>query len=378
MTYHSAVAGARPHPALVLIRACALVSLAFSVMTAVEYYGGAGTFCSEASDCARVRLFAGELGLLLPALGVLSFTTLFVLTLPRGRLLARAAAVTALVGTLAAAYFIYLQSTIGAWCSLCLVVDSSAIVAGLAGLWLLARTPADEAALGPGLISYWWAPFWIAVFAPVAYGTTLQDPEVPAAITELYEDGRVNVVELADFECPYCRAMHPVLRAAIEASGEDVHLVRITYPLSFHENARPASAAYYCAVAQGQGEAMADRLFEGELDRRTYLAHAEALGLDHAAFEACLEDEATEARIQEDLDRVDRFGMRGLPMVFIGARTQRGFAPGWGPEVFVEPIEAAARGEGRRIRYWPSIALVVLTALGVLVPWRAGRKPAAN
>ncbi len=376
MTYHSAVAGARPHPALVAIRGLALIALAFSTMAAVEYYGGGGTFCSEAGDCARVRFMAGDLGMVLPAFGVLAFTTLFALTLPKGRGFARIAAVAALCGALVAAYLIYVQSGLGAWCWLCLVTDSSAILAGAAGAWLLARTPADEAVLGPGFATFWWAPFWIAVLGPVIYGTTLQDPPIPHEIRELYVDGAVNVVELADFECPYCRAMHPVLRTAIEESGEEVHLVRITYPLSFHERARPASAAYYCAVAEGQGEAMADRLFAGDLSRESFLTYARNLELDVAAFEACLGAEATEARIQEDLDRVDAFGMQGLPMVFIGDRTQRGFAPTWGPEVFREPIEAAARGEGQRIRWWPSAALVVLLVLSVVIPLRARRAAA--
>ncbi|MCA9609379.1 MAG: thioredoxin domain-containing protein [Myxococcales bacterium] len=377
MTYHSAVAGARPHPALVAIRACALVSLAFSVMAAVEYYGGGGTFCSEAGDCARVRFMAGDLGMLLPAFGALAFTTLFALTLPKGRGFARIAAVAAVCGGLVAAYLIQMQSSLGAWCWLCLVTDSSAVLAAVAGAWLLARTPSDVAQLGPGFVTFWWAPFWIAVFGPVIYGTTIQDPPIPSQITELYEDGKVNVVELADFECPYCRAMHPVLRQAIEESGADVHLVRITYPLSFHERARPASAAYYCAVAEGQGEAMADRLFGGDLDRPSYLTYARDLGLDVDAFETCLDADSTEARIQEDLDLVDEFGMQGLPMVYIGGRTQRGFAPTWGPEVFAEPLEAAAHGEGRRIRWWPSVALLVLLGVSLWFPIRERRAPMA-
>ncbi|MCB9596737.1 MAG: thioredoxin domain-containing protein [Sandaracinaceae bacterium] len=377
MTYHSAVAGARPHPALIVIRACALLSLGFCVMTAIEYYGGGGTFCSEEGDCAQVRaaaaIYFGELGLLLPAIGALSFTTLFALTLPKGRAFARIAAVCAVIGMIPAAYLIYVQAALGAWCWLCTVIDSSALVAGAMGIWLLARTPADAATLGPGFITFWWAGFWIAVFAPLIYGTTMQDPPVPSEVTALYEDGKVNVVEIADFECPYCRAMHPVLREAIEQSGEDVHLVRIVYPLRFHVDARPASAAYFCAVNEDEGEAMADLLFGGELDRATYLAHARTLGLDAEAFEACLDDPATEARIQQDLDAVDAFGMHGLPTVYIGQWTQRGFSPTWGPDVFVEPLHAAARGEGRRIRYWPTGALIVLLALSILVPLRARR-----
>ncbi|MBX3273364.1 MAG: thioredoxin domain-containing protein [Sandaracinaceae bacterium] len=368
--------GARPHPALVIIRACALVSLAFSVATAIEYYGGGGTFCSEAGDCARVRAYAmhvHEHGIFLPIAGVVSFTLLFALTLPKGRTFARVAAACALLGAVAAGALVYVQASLGAWCWLCMAIDSSALVAGSAAAWLLAQTPEDPDTLGPGLSTTWWAGFWIAALAPVVYGATLQDPELPAQIRALHREGAVNIVELADFECPYCRLMHPALRAAIEQSGHDVNLVRLTYPLRFHENARPASIAYYCAVAQGQGEPMADRLFEGPLDRETYLAHARALSLHEASFTACLDDPATDARVQEDMALVDRIGMQGLPTVYIGARVQRGFPPGGGPEVFAASIEAVAQGEGRRVRYWPSILLVLLVGASVVWPLRARR-----
>jgi len=359
---------------MILLRLGALTALAFSVAAALEYYGAGGTFCSAAGDCTRVRYLAGDLGLLLPGLGVLSFTTLFALSMLKGRVMARITAICAAMGALGAAYLVYLQSTFGAWCWLCLVIDTSAMIAGAAGIWLLAKTPEDESQLGPGLISFWWAPLWVVIFAPIIYGATIQDEPISSAITDLYQDDVVNIVEMADFECPYCRAMHPVLREAIEESGEDVHLVRIVVPLEFHERARPASAAYFCADREGRAEEMADELFGGtELSDASFVASAGAIGLNLAAFEACLEGEAIQARIEEDLALAERAGGGGLPTVYVGARTYRGFAPNGGPEPYIAAIAAAANGEGRRMRWWPSIAMLLLVTLSIVGPLRSRR-----
>lgn len=358
------------HLALILIRALALVALAFSLSTAVEYYANPGTFCSATGDCARVRFMARELGLLLPAVGTMAFTTLFVLSLMPGKLFARITAGCAIVGALGAAYLIYLQSTWGAWCWLCLVIDSSTLAMGACGVWLLVTMPDDEAALGGGFMTYWWAPFWLAVFGPLTFGLTFVDAGLPDAVTALYDDDAdVNIVEMADFECPFCRAMHPNLRAAVEQTDAEVNLVRVVVPLSFHAHARPAAAAYFCAVEQDQGEAMADELFEGELERADFMAYAGALGLDLEAFEACLDAESTDARIDEDFARWEAADNPGLPTVFIGARTHRGFAPDSGPTQFVASIEAAEAEAGGRVRYWPGAAMIVLFLASLFIPW---------
>jgi len=363
------------HLALVLIRLLALVALAFSISTAVEYYANPGTFCSATGDCARVRFMARELGALLPAIGTMAFTTVFVLSVMKGKVVARVTAGCAIVGALGAAYLVYLQSTWGAWCWLCLVIDSSTLAMGACGVWLLATMPDDADALGPGFMTYWWAPYWLAVFGPITFGTTFIDAAVPDEVADLYDaDAEVNIVELADFECPFCRAMHPNLRAAIEQTDAEVNLVRVVVPLSFHAHARPAAAAYFCAVEQDHGEAMADELFGGELERDDFMAYAGAMGLDLEAFETCLDAESTEERIEEDLARWEAAGNPGLPTVFIGAQIHRGFAPDSGPGAFIASIEAAEAEQGARVRYWPGVLMCALFLGSLFMVWFVRRR----
>lgn len=364
------------HPSVLALRFAALGALAFSAATAVAYFGPSHELCAPGGGCDQVRHSGvGQLfGNLLPVVGILAYSAVFAGALIERRGTLRGFAALAVVGALGAVAFLALQGlVIGAWCWLCVGVDTFAILAGVAGGWVLASGAGDPEG-SRSFVSPWWGLWWLA-FAPIAWAMTFPEPEVPAAVRELYDPSAdVNVVEMADFECPYCRAMNPELEAALEATDADVHLVRLMVPLSFHEHARGAAAAYFCAQRQERGEPMATRLFEAEdLRREGLVATARALALDVEAFEACLDDPAIDARIEEDLARAERAGMRGLPSVYIGERTIVGFMPGYEAE-YRAAVASARRGEGRRVWFAPGIVLLAIALLAAAVGGRIWRR----
>lgn len=368
--YDSAVH--RPHPALMVLRGAVLVALAFSMASLIEHSTRGGTFCAPGGGCHEVAR-ADFLGGKLPLIGVIAFTVLFVMSSMKGARVALATSGSALLGGVAALYFIYVQGVvIGHWCWLCVTVDVSALVAAGAGAFILAKK-IDHERLAEGLLNPWWAAFWIAALGPTVLAATVQDPPLPEAIMELHDgSAEVNIVEMADFECPFCKAMHPVLREAIEESGADVNLVRIVVPLEFHEHARGAARAYHCAG--DESEAMADALFAtNDLTRDGLAACAETVGLDPVEFEACLDDEATDVRVQEDIDLAHRAEMRGLPSVYIGDWAMVGFDASAGSAPYVSAIAAARGGSGGRVRYWPGVLMAVLAGGGLVIGLRAQR-----
>jgi protein-disulfide isomerase len=152
-------------------------------------------------------------------------------------------------------------------------------------------------------------------------------PPVPVQIRELYVAGKINVVEFADFQCPYCRRVHPILKGLVSAYGDQVAFTRLHKPIENHQYALGAAHAAICAEEQGQAEAMADMLFEGELGEDHYLAYAKRLGLDRGAFEACLTSPGTQARVEADVARFEAAGLRGLPTTFIGDQKVIGAKP---------------------------------------------------
>lgn len=373
-------------PFLVAHRLASLVALAFSAASAVDYYGPSPRFCEAGGGCELVHdsEIGQTIGVFLPGLGLAVYTALLALSLaPRGRW-RRAGLWLGLLGAQGAAAFLVVQgAVIGAWCWLCVGVDSAAIVAGVAVVLAgrfgeLNRPPeATETRAKPWWRSAWWAAWVVAVAAPIAWGLTAPGSPIPEVVRARYVNGAVNVVILSDPECPFCRRLHPVLDAAIEASAADGaphHVERVLVPLSFHLLAREAARAIYCAEDAGQGDAMRERVYtDDDLSRRALFTHAAALGLPGDAFARCMDAAETDARVEAGVDFARAAGMRGLPTVFIGERTILGFDPGAGAAPYEEAL-AAARVEGGPTRpVWP-FAAIALVAVALALTSRPRTK----
>ena len=93
------------------------------------------------------------------------------------------------------------------------------------------------------------------------------------------------------------------------------------FPLeSIHKFARKASEAFWCANEQGKGAEMHNRLFanQQQLQPEALGKHAEALGLDVPAFQACLDSGKYTAKINASLKEGQNAGVTGTPAFFLG------------------------------------------------------------
>ncbi len=166
--------------------------------------------------------------------------------------------------------------------------------------------------------------------------------------------------------------MNPVLESVLaNVHDRPVNFVRVIVPLPFHEHARDAAKAYYCAVRMDRGDAMADALFSAEdLSRASTIRIAEGLGLDAGTFESCLDDPRIEERIRADERLAEQSHNEGLPTAYIGDRELIGFDVRRGAAPIQEAVDAAIAGEGARVRVWP----FVLVAIAALVALFWGRR----
>jgi protein-disulfide isomerase len=333
-----------------VLRASAVIAAAFSSAAAVDYYGGGHAFCASGSGCDAVRHSAlgQSIGLGLPAVGMLGFAAVALLSLSSRASIRLLAKVAALTGAAAGAVLLALQmAAVGSFCSLCVGVDLAAVVCGAAA-WVMLRDreqrrdgPAGSTAARSATI----LSLLLALVAPIAWA--LWAPrEVPAYIRSLGVAGKINVIELSDFECPYCRALHPVLEHALEPYADRVHFVRKPFPLPSHRHARDATRAYVCALEQdrGKAEALAGELFEAPRpDATTASRFAGILGLDTVALDACVRAPATDARIDREMERIRGSDFHGLPTVWIGERVIEGFNAEAGAAPYSAALEHAAR-----------------------------------
>jgi len=130
--------------------------------------------------------------------------------------------------------------------------------------------------------------------------------------------------------------------------GSKVRLVWKDFPLmSIHPQAFKASEAAHCAGDQGKYWEYHDRLFDNQkaMDVDSLKKHAAALGLDAAAFDACLDSGKHAPRVRAGLEAGMRLGVSSTPSVFINGRLLTGAQPF---EAFQAVIDDELQRAGQR------------------------------
>jgi predicted DsbA family dithiol-disulfide isomerase len=314
-----------------------------------------------------VHRAAGRLAPFIPFVGIGGFTLLLASSLSRRELVARAMLPLSVAGGLVAAALLAFQAfVIHKWCKLCVGVDSAAVVAAVAAFASMrpgaGELPSERRGwLWPGA-----ALFTLAL--PFVYAFAVPAPPVPKQIAALWVPGKINVVEFADFQCPFCRQLHPEMLEVLGEYGDRVHFVRLNMPLTSHSQARDAARAYCCADEQGKAATMADALFTAKsLAPADCAKLAESLGLSMPAYAACVASPKTDARIDAEIATVRAAGLDGLPTVWIDDQKLLGLRPI--DDVRAAFARAASAGSAKGGQPWGVIAgfAVVLGVLGVIV-----------
>ncbi|PIO00399.1 disulfide bond formation protein DsbA [archaeon CG10_big_fil_rev_8_21_14_0_10_43_11] len=153
----------------------------------------------------------------------------------------------------------------------------------------------------------------------------------------------VTIVEFSDFQCPYCARFYSETLPQIVANYINTGKAKLVYrdfPLSFHENAQKAAEAAECADEQGMFWQMHDTLFENQnaLGVASLKQYAKDLGLDSAAFDACLDSGSMTAETLADMQAGQSVGISGTPGFYVNDQLISGAQPF---SVFEQAIEAA-------------------------------------
>ncbi|HVJ86868.1 MAG TPA: vitamin K epoxide reductase family protein [Caulifigura sp.] len=248
---------------LFLVRFLAIVAIVVASAMVVDQFTITAPFCGGDQGCGAVTstAYGRPFGVPLSVLGLSAFIGYLGLSLLSGRtsriVLGWASIVAGAVGL---GLILVQRFVVKQFCPLCVIIDSSALLMALTDcVWPLAQaTPAA------GRRAPWIATAVTLVAAPFVWLQFQPDPVAPDYVREKWVAGKVNVIEVLDFDCIYCRDTHPVLKKVLAKDGVDVHFVRIPLALDTTGLSREAGRIYLAAEQNGQGEPTADRLMEGE------------------------------------------------------------------------------------------------------------------
>ena len=171
------------------------------------------------------------------------------------------------------------------------------------------------------------------------------DPVAPTIAPQGHD---VTIVFFSDYQCPYCRKVHPVLEALMREDRK-VKLVHRDWPIfgtASTEAARAAIASRY----QGKHAAFNDALMrsQGRLSSESIRAAADRAGVDWARLQADLHQHRSE--IDQTLGRSSRYaammGLSGTPAMLVGNY----LIPGAVDVPNMREIVAMARSQGQQAR----------------------------
>jgi protein-disulfide isomerase len=169
------------------------------------------------------------------------------------------------------------------------------------------------------------------------------------------ESAPIWLVEVSDFQCPFCKQWHDQSFATIDreyVQTGKVRLAYLNYPLtSIHKNAQAAAEAAMCASVQGKFWPLHESLFDSQAQwegaenpMATFDSLAVAAGANRTAWNQCMTSHATAPLIEADRDRTSQAGVRSTPTFFIGDRRLEGAYPVDSFRVAIDAAIARARG----------------------------------
>jgi protein-disulfide isomerase len=143
----------------------------------------------------------------------------------------------------------------------------------------------------------------------LAKGARLGSPDAP-----------VQLIEFADFECPFCASFHTTWDTVRQKYPTQISLTYVHYPIEGHRFAEPAARVAECAGEQGKFEAMHARLYEWQkqMGLKPWSAFATEAGVpDLTAFESCVQRTEPITKVIEGHELGDELGVHGTPTVII-------------------------------------------------------------
>jgi protein-disulfide isomerase len=133
---------------------------------------------------------------------------------------------------------------------------------------------------------------------------------------------RIALVEFADYECPHCKRVQPVMRQAVDEFKNEVRLYFKHYPLPNHTNARLAAEAAAAAQKQGKFWQYSDGVWaqSENLSPAVLEQIAKEVGLDVEKWRKDLDSDEIRNKVQKDRAEGESLHIAATPTIYLNGR----------------------------------------------------------
>ncbi len=139
------------------------------------------------------------------------------------------------------------------------------------------------------------------------------------------QSSTVTIEEFADYQCPTCGAMHPVMNEINALYGSRIRFIYRNFPLvQIHKNAYEAAVSGEAAGLQGKFWEMQNLLFQNQrvwsnVDdiKPVFEGYAQTIGLDVEKFKADVAGLAAKQRVDADLQRGRALNISSTPTILV-------------------------------------------------------------
>lgn len=147
------------------------------------------------------------------------------------------------------------------------------------------------------------------------------------------KSAQITLVEYSDFECPFCRRGYNTVLNLLKKYEGKIKFVYKHLPLSFHQNAMPASQYYEAIRLQSEEKAIKfhDELYENQSKlkqgEKFLQSIAKGLGVDMTKLAKDIKSEDIQKRIDADMEEASKFGFQGTPGFLLNGIPVKGAYP---------------------------------------------------
>jgi len=139
------------------------------------------------------------------------------------------------------------------------------------------------------------------------------------------KDANIQIVEFADFNCPYCKQSSSIIREILIEYEDQVFYQFRDFPVVTEQSIFLAMAGS-CAHEQNKFWAFHDLLFQrqGEVNELNINQLAQGVGLNTSQFSGFLNSEKFKNEVLEDFLTGDKFQIKGTPTFFVNGSKFQG------------------------------------------------------